>query len=560
MKLTDEITANVKGSGYDMDNEEFSLETLEFYPTDPAANAAGWGGYDMDNEDPEETETSTWKVNADSEISNNFKVSEMIQTSISVEDPVQPELGFKLIAESIDQEEIPSKNNKEVRGKFQHSPCMLADIILDSGQIFAMLDDQLSYYYSDYGYFQYLELESQDELIRKISPKYYHNIINSNYISETIKWIRTKCIKISEMQAYKRHKYKINFKNVSYNILTERYEEHNYENYFQNYTDCDYPMRAFYKEDSEFLKFIDTLSKGDPSVAQLLIEVLGVLISNYRDMKKIIVALGDKDTGKSKFLEFARALLNHKFCSSMSLSYLAESPFNRSELYQKTANICAEVDNSTIKNSADLKSYSSGGDLISAAFKFGNIFQFVVRALFCLACNELPKIVQDAKYIALVDRFQIIPFLNQLEPSEQDPDILEKLLNESSFVAWYCIKYGLTPFIKRGGHFCECSASQKIKDEYLNAKNSFNEFLAKNASFGPKNTHWAYTYQIQDLYDSFCYDSGLSTIEEKDWKEIMGKDKRVTYDRINRSGENRYGYKGIRIMDSNIGNTADGEQ
>ena len=130
-----------------------------------------------------------------------------------------------------------------------------------------------------------------------------------------------------------------------------------------------------------FDAYMDTLTNGDDAVKQLLMEFIGVCISNVKGwrMKKALFLVGQGDTGKSQLKSLVERLLGRGNFIGIDLKEI-ESRFGTGAIYG--TRIAGSSDMSFLSVD-DLKTFKkmTGGDSIFAEFKGQQAFEFTFNGL-----------------------------------------------------------------------------------------------------------------------------------------------------------------------------------
>ena len=128
----------------------------------------------------------------------------------------------------------------------------------------------------------------------------------------------------------------INFKNGILHLDTMELTPHSSKYLSTIRIPCNYYKDVPSPETHYFDKFMDDLTEGNAELKQLLLEVMGVVISNvygYR-MKQAVFQIGDGNTGKSRLKVLLTTLLGKENCSSIDLKML-ETQFGKIQLFNK---------------------------------------------------------------------------------------------------------------------------------------------------------------------------------------------------------------------------------
>lgn len=176
--------------------------------------------------------------------------------------------------------------------------------------------------------------------------------------------------------------------------------------------------------------FFSTATNDKQEDIDYLYQILGVLISSYRDFKNIFYFSGKKDTGKSVFMRLMGLMLTNsdgiKDFSSIGLRTLTdETSMEFTGMIGKKANICAETPDLKITNDVLLKQLS-GGDSITARVKFKDSIEFKNNAMLIFAGNTVPNFFTSDKS-AISERMLIYEFKNVIPKGGQIKRLEEKI-------------------------------------------------------------------------------------------------------------------------------------
>lgn len=222
-----------------------------------------------------------------------------------------------------------------------------------------------------------------------------------------------------------------------------------------------------------FMKFIsEVVAQEDIPVLQ---EVCGYCL--WRDYRyhKAVMLVGDGANGKSTFLETLRRMLGAENVSTVPLHDLETSSFARSSLYGKLANIYPDLSDRALKGTGYFKMLS-GGDTVSAEYKFRDRFEFKNYAKLVFSCNKVPESPDDTT--AFFRRWIIINFPKQFLEGDPntDPNLLQKLTTEdelSGFFNWAL--EGLERLLKNG-KFSTGKSLEDTREQYIRASDPVKAF------------------------------------------------------------------------------------
>lgn len=109
--------------------------------------------------------------------------------------------------------------------------------------------------------------------------------------------------------------------------------------------------------------------------------------------QKFLTFVGDGENGKSVALNHLIRLLGKENVSAIKLQDLS-GRFTTEKLLGKMCNICADIPSTALKDTANIKMLT-GGDLVQAEIKHGDVFFFRNRAKFFFSANEIPSVLDD---------------------------------------------------------------------------------------------------------------------------------------------------------------------
>ena len=157
---------------------------------------------------------------------------------------------------------------------------------------------------------------------------------------------------------------------------------------------------------------------------QTMYEIMGYALSPKKNLKKAFIFEGGKNSGKSKIIALMEAMVGRDATTDVTPLTVSRTIYVAAEYYGKQLNLVDDLGNTPIFDTGILKSVISGGR-INAQFKYSQPFDYTPNILCIFATNEIPQIKPFDE--AYASRFNIVPFPNTFEGSNDDPDILDKL-------------------------------------------------------------------------------------------------------------------------------------
>lgn len=179
-----------------------------------------------------------------------------------------------------------------------------------------------------------------------------------------------------------------------------------------------------------FNSYLNTLTNGNIEVQQLLLQFMGVALSNvhgYR-MKKSLFMVGKGNSGKSQLRLLCDMLLGAKNVSSESLAIYEKSNFGTMSLMGKRLVGSPDMPPMNAK-AMDMCKIITGGDGIPVQVKNGGFYTIKFNGVMWNCGNELPKFGGD-KGAHVNERFVIVRCDNVIPEEKRDKQLLEKLYAE----------------------------------------------------------------------------------------------------------------------------------
>lgn len=266
----------------------------------------------------------------------------------------------------------------------------------------------------------------------------------------------------------------INFHNGIYHLSSGKLTPHDPRYLSTIQYDVDFKPVQECKNGGVFDRFINYHLGGDMEQVQLILEFMGVALSNIDGsrMKKALFVIGEGNTGKSQLKNLLTRLIGSQHCAPLELSDL-EQRFGTSALYQKRLAGCNDMSNLRIEELSTFKKLT-GGDVISAEFKGKPHFNFKFRGLLWFCANEPPLFGGDrGKWV--YDRIVMVkpsgvaysldtPYFDGIVYA--DPHLQDKLWGEREYIVSRAIA-ALQGLIRRGYRYNITEKNTEQTRDYL---------------------------------------------------------------------------------------------
>lgn len=212
----------------------------------------------------------------------------------------------------------------------------------------------------------------------------------------------------------------INLHNGILNVETREFLPHSPNYLFTFQLPVCYELKADCSKIKGFLK--DVLHSDDVLIFQ---EWVGFCIYRRYFIKKALICVGEKDTGKTTLLNIVTEFIGTKNISGVSLQKLASDKFAAANMYQKHVNLYDDLSKKDINDNGEFK-MATGNGYIPGEFKFGDQFMFRNYAKLIYACNKIPS-AADTNDDAYFARWIVMEFNRPIPEDKMDKQLLVKL-------------------------------------------------------------------------------------------------------------------------------------
>ncbi len=291
-------------------------------------------------------------------------------------------------------------------------------------------------------------------LIKSLCESILKSYAKKQVIEEIFDKVKRKT-KTTEEEFDKTDLYLIPLENGCYNIKTKELEEHKPENNFTFYSPIKFVPHA---QCPVWFKFIEEALY--PEDVKLMQQWFGFNLFRQYFIKKALILLGKKDTGKTIILDTLIHFVGEKNKCGLSLHKITTgSDFTKFALKGKLSNIYDDLSSADINDGGAFK-LATGGGYISAEEKFGEFVQFKTFAKISLAGNKAPP-VKDNDDDAYFSRY--LPTICDNVPEKIDPFLRDKIQTEEEMSG--ILNWGLKGLheILKSGNFNFNKSDEEIK-------------------------------------------------------------------------------------------------
>lgn len=302
----------------------------------------------------------------------------------------------------------------------------------------------------------------------------------------------------------------IAFNNGIYDLVTGELKPFSTDIVITNKIPWDYNPDAYFELAD---KTLNKLACDDVAIRALLEECIGYCFYRRNELGKAFILTGDKNNGKSTFLDIVKTILGDKNISALDLKELGDR-FNTSMMFGKMANIGDDIGDDFLQGSqVSIFKKIVTGNRIKAERKGQDPFEFNPFIKLLFSANDIPR-MKD-KTGAVLRRLVIIPFNARfskylpdgvtIDP-DFDPFIKYKLIQKESIE--YLIKLGVEG-LKRVITNNEFTKSEKVQGQLDEYEEENNPIIAFIANCGVDMIENEPTADVYKRYQVFCAENSM---------------------------------------------------
>lgn len=251
---------------------------------------------------------------------------------------------------------------------------------------------------------------------------------------------------------------------------------------------------------------MNKLSCNDAAIRSLLEECIGYCFYRRNELGKAFILTGDRQNGKSTFLDVIKAILGDSNISALDLKELGDR-FTTSMMFGKLANIGDDIGDDFLQGSqVSIFKKIVTGNRIKAERKGQDPFEFNPFIKLLFSANDIPR-MKD-KTGAVLRRLVIIPFNAKFTKSDPDykPFIKYELIEQTAIE--YFIKLGIEG-LKRVLENQGFTSSEKVErslQEYEEENNPIIGFIKEQGIEMIENEP---TNEVYKRYQLYCADNSM---------------------------------------------------
>lgn len=260
----------------------------------------------------------------------------------------------------------------------------------------------------------------------------------SERMAAIVRWVRSEPGIPIQPEDMDKDPWQLNCLNGTIDLRTGELKEHKREDFITKICPVEYIPDATFLLWDQFLERI----QPDPEMRDFLQRAAGYAITGFSTEEKLFFSYGEGNTGKSTFLQaISRTLGGYATTADFDTFLQKDRSAGHSADIAKLAGarlvISTEVEEGK-RMAESLVKQLTGGDTISASFKFQNSFDFLPTFQLWIAANNRPRVRSDDN--AMWRRILQLPFVEVIPEAERDPAVKSTLTDVdvagSAIMAW----------------------------------------------------------------------------------------------------------------------------
>lgn len=296
-------------------------------------------------------------------------------------------------------------------------------------------------------------------------------------------------------------------------------------------------------------RFLETISDGDNDLYELMLQVIGYILSNDIKAKSFFYLEGVGDAGKSRFCDLIASFFPISGTNKVARIALQDlgGKFALSNLVNAKLNISEDLPDSPLSPTTVSRiKMISDANRLEAEAKYVQAFSFKPLCKLLFASNHPLRVKEyDA---AFNNRVVYIPFLNAIPKHKQDSAILEKMQKELPAL----FNHAFEAYKKLVANGYAWSGAEKFKPEIcivnsgitINREQVLKDFIEDCCIFDEAAT--ISTNELQCAYQSFCHEHKYQPIKGDRFSRELSTVLPNTVTRI-KIGNQKRGFKGIKL-------------
>jgi putative DNA primase/helicase len=225
---------------------------------------------------------------------------------------------------------------------------------------------------------------------------------------------------------------------------------HRPESFLRHCLDVSYDPDATCPQYDRAVREIFSKTDDPNKMARHWNEVIGYLIQQRRNIPLVLVMHGRGNNGKTVLIQTVIRLIGAPWVLAQRVEELNKSRFAMGSLFGKQLFVDDDV-RAGVRLPDDILKTISEAKIVTVELKFRDHFNFIVRAVPVLLCNNFP-VLSDSSH-GMLRRLTVIPFDRTFTDEEKDAELFERIWADELPGVLNRALAGLRRLRKRGSKF-----------------------------------------------------------------------------------------------------------
>ena len=340
------------------------------------------------------------------------------------------------------------------------------------------------------------------------------------------------------------------FRNGSYCVDDDKLHPYGLKRYTWAKVDAVYKEGVTIEQSPNFLRFVQSSLDYDttPEKTDLLLEIIGYILSDYTTAKKAFFFIGEPSSGKSKMLEFLQKLLGDEDVTQIPLSKIG-GRFNIGQLRGKRLNVCTELASDKFPPLDSFKALTSC-DRVYGELKGHDGFSFYPKVKLICAGNSVPVPTCLDGSTSVMDRMVFLLFNHSIPRDQWNFNLVEDLLSERDLICSLAVQK-LPSLVQSNYTFTVPKDSETFAQTYSETLQAFELFLCETCELDEK-VHVS-SQILWERYQEFCHDNGFPIgINQQLFVQKVCRIDGIKKRRIREGGKQITAFYGINLQKSDL--------
>ena len=266
-----------------------------------------------------------------------------------------------------------------------------------------------------------------DNTVRKTVVKYFRKQLrkkNANFLDGIIRFL--KCEPTTSFDDKQIRRDLLCFENIVLNLNTGETYPHD-KCYITTYA-----INAKYLGNivptPVFDKFLYQITGGDNLLAERIMQIIGYILTCDMGAKSLFIFQGKFNSGKSVLCKLIQSMFSYNAYMPIQADKL-NGRFSLSEIYGKSLLICSDFTSAPISEECtSILKQITGSDTLVSDQKYREAVRFESYAKIIICSNH--PVVTKTQDAAFENRIVAVPFQFSIPKTEQNPSMVEDMLNE----------------------------------------------------------------------------------------------------------------------------------